>query len=384
MKTVLFYNDSEVFGGHEIMTARIMSSLASRAGLEVQGLCHAPAFRSHLPASVKLHAIPFHSKSPPIFMPGRLDTQIGHILRAIRDVRPDLLVVSQGYAESGVRGLLAGRISGVPTYSYIPFGNTNAELNNRFAAARDLGCRLIYRLPHGYITISNHQAELLRRLIRHNQTIQVIHNPADFDETPSHPHAALRNVARLEIAVVGRVVFKQKNQAVLIPLAQELAQRLDYRIHVVGDGPDLPRLRQMVAAAGLGERILLHGWMDRAHLVPFLDEQAHLILIPSFYEGLPLILLEALHLNKPFLISNLGLLNDYDVPANWRFDPKNPGDIAGRIADLRASFDATEFATLRKRVMAIHSSERFHADVGTVFTRLTGSDAVVPDGHILS
>jgi glycosyltransferase involved in cell wall biosynthesis len=141
----------------------------------------------------------------------------------------------------------------------------------------------------------------------------------------------------------------------------------------------------MIESAGLGDYFLLHGWMDKSKLVPFLARQAHMILIPSHYEGLPLILLEALYLNKPFLISDLGLLEEYAVPAAWRFDPRNPRDIAQRIIDLRAHFDAAEHAALRERVLALHSRERFHADVAEVFGRLSGREAQTPPrSHSLS
>jgi glycosyltransferase involved in cell wall biosynthesis len=370
LKTILFYNDSEVFGGHEIMTYRIMNSLAANPDMRVAGLCHATGFKSHLAPEIELRGLPFHTKTLSPFMPGGLNSQIGHIRQQIADIAPDLLVVSQGYAESGVRGLLAGLRGGVRTCSYIPFGNNNTELNNRFALPRDLLCKLIYRLPGAYITISPYQARLLARFTRADQAIHVIGNPADFDFAPPEGEVRFPDDGPLEIAVVGRLVFKQKNQGVLVPLVQALAGRRAVRIHVVGDGPDREQLAGEIRAAGLEETIILHGWMQKPQLVPFLSEQVDLLLIPSLYEGLPLILLETLHLNKPFLISDLGLLEDYPVPAEWRFDPRQPRQIAERILALGASFDRVAYRRLRDEVTARHGMDRFRADLARVFDDL--------------
>lgn len=367
-KTVLFYNDSEVFGGHEIMTVRFMAGL-QELGWNVQGLHHVATFRDHLPQAVKLTALPFHTKTRSLGMPGG-GGQIGHIRRLMETAQADLVVVSQGYAESGVRGLLAARAAKLPCVSYIPFGNNNTELNNRFALPRDLICKLIYRLPGAYITISPHQARLLARFTRPRQAIHVIGNPADFDFPPPAGDVRFPADGPLEIGVVGRLVFKQKNQGVLVPMLKALGDRRPVRIHVIGDGPDRSRLEAEIRAAGMEARIVLHGWMQKPQLVPFLLEKVDLMLIPSLYEGLPLILLETLHLNKPFLISDLGLLEDYDVPMAWRFDPQRPEQIAQRILDLGNHFDAVAYRSLRNEVTARHGMDRFRADLARVFDDL--------------
>ena len=377
-KAILFYNDSEVFGGHEIMTVRIMNSLANQRSHALHCLHYAPGFIDQLDPSVITHALPFHTKTRTPFMSGSLTWQTTHVKKKIEDIAPDLVVVSHGYAESGVRGLLAARRARVRTCSYIPFGNNNTELNNRFARLRDFACRFIYRLPDGYITISGYQASMLRRFTRARQDIRVINNPADFGYAAPRPNAVYAPGGRLEIAVAGRIVFKQKNQGALIPVARMLAEQMDFRIHIIGDGPDRGRLEDMISDAGLADRFVLHGWMQQPELVSFLTEGIDLILIPSLYEGLPLILLEALYLNKPFVMSNLGLLREYDVPRDWLFDPRNSQAIARRIAGFGAIFDPDDYAALRERVLALHSTQRFHAEVAAAFDALlAGTDQIL-------
>ena len=369
-KTILVYNDSEVFGGHEVMTVRIINSLARQFSYTLHCFYFSPEFINQLDPSVVTHPLPFHTKTRNLFMTGSLTWQTTYLKKMIENIMPDLVVVAQGYAESGVRGLLAARRAGVPACSYIPFGNNNAELNSRFAQVRDLACTFIYRLPNSYITISNYQRTLLQRFVPTDVPIRVINNPADFDYTATRQGAAFAPGNRLEIAVVGRIVFKQKNQDALIAVARVLSKTVNFRIHIIGDGPDVSQLQNLIQNSGLANHFVLCGWMQKSELVPFLNEHIDLILIPSLYEGLPLILLEALYLNKPFLMSNLGLLAEYDVPPSWLFNPRNPAEIAQRISEFGTNFNAECYATLRTRVLEQHSAQRFHADVAETFDAL--------------
>ena len=369
-KTIMFYNDSEVFGGHEVMTVRIINSLARQFSYTLHCFYFSPEFINQIDPSVIAHPLPFHTKTRNLFMTGSLTWQTTYLKKMIENIMPDLVVVAQGYAESGVRGLLAARRARVPACSYIPFGNNNAELNNRFAQLRDLTCSFIYRLPDSYITISNYQRTLLQRFVPTDVPISVINNPADFDYPATRANVVYAPSDRLEIAVVGRIVFKQKNQHALISTARALSKNMNFRIHIIGDGPDFDHLQDMIINSGLADYFVLCGWMQKSELAPFLSEHIDLILIPSLYEGLPLILLEALYLNKPFLMSDLGLLAEYDVPPMWLFDPRNPEEIAQRIAEFGSNFNAECYTTLRTRVLEQHSANRFHADVAATFNAL--------------
>lgn len=86
-------------------------------------------------------------------------------------------------------------------------------------------------------------------------------------------------------------------------LIEAQRQMPDWRLVVVGDGPDRPRLAQL--AAPLGDRVIFTGQLtrQRAHrLVRAADGLA----LYSGYEGLSHTLLEGLHLGRPVLASDIG------------------------------------------------------------------------------
>ena len=93
------------------------------------------------------------------------------------------------------------------------------------------------------------------------------------------------------VLVVGRL-SKEKGQAVAIEAMDLLRRRgVVSTLVCAGAGPDLEALRARVAALGLADRVLLPGYVSA---IPALMKHATLLLIPSFTEGLPIILLEAM------------------------------------------------------------------------------------------
>ncbi|HWB90297.1 MAG TPA: glycosyltransferase family 4 protein, partial [Puia sp.] len=87
----------------------------------------------------------------------------------------------------------------------------------------------------------------------------VIYNGLDFTPSP----ARTRSGALLSILNTG-YVEERKNQRLFIPLAKELLRRnfRNFRITLVGTGPDLQKLQRTVAEEGLSDYIHLAGWSD--------------------------------------------------------------------------------------------------------------------------
>jgi glycosyltransferase involved in cell wall biosynthesis len=68
---------------------------------------------------------------------------------------------------------------------------------------------------------------------------------------------------------------------------------LPWRLHLVGGGTGEERDEVLELAAALGDRVQLWGPQSQEELARLMG-QAHLVVLPSFFEGLPLVVLEAL------------------------------------------------------------------------------------------
>ena len=78
-------------------------------------------------------------------------------------------------------------------------------------------------------------------------------------------------------------------------LLQSLQHLVDYPwvLHLAGEGSGSEKEQCLDLAARFGDRVVLHGSLDHARLAALM-RKAHIFVLPSFSEGLPLVLMEAL------------------------------------------------------------------------------------------
>ena len=72
------------------------------------------------------------------------------------------------------------------------------------------------------------------------------------------------------------------------------------RLTLVGDGELRSQIKELVAKFGLGPRISLIGWQDERGVRAAIDT-AQALILPSFAEGLPMVLMEAMAAGRPVI-----------------------------------------------------------------------------------
>jgi glycosyltransferase involved in cell wall biosynthesis len=95
------------------------------------------------------------------------------------------------------------------------------------------------------------------------------------------------------IITVGRLFEHQKGHSLLVQAAQQLKQYPDLRILIAGGGPDEQSLRRLIREKGLEDRIILLGTVRDKDILASYYSVSELFVLPSRYEGLPLVILEA-------------------------------------------------------------------------------------------
>ena len=351
-----------------MMTAKIANLLSKDADYDLSFIYYHPEYDSLLVKAIRRTRLPFHAKSARPLLASLIHRQNSSLCKLISTESPDLCVISQGYIESGVHGLITAKKLGIPTLSYIPFGYSNKEMRTRFALIRDLFTGLLFRMPDAFITINRAQCTLLERFVRPNSPIFIIPNPVTFSEPDPTPRSDWNPPGKLRIGVVGRVLFQQKNQDICIKVAQQLKKRnFHFHFHIIGDGPDLNRLQQLVSKHSLSQDFTLHGWIDNAVLPVFLKEHVDMLFIPSHYEGVPLILLEAFHLGLPFLVSDQHFVHDYNLPKNMLVDAMDASVIANKLTAFVQEFELDRFHNICETGLDQHSQSNFSAAVYATF-----------------
>ena len=154
----------------------------------------------------------------------------------------------------------------------------------------------------------------------------------------------------------------QKGLPLLVEAAALLrARRRDFRIDVAGGGELRGVLERRIAELGLTDQVRLIGPTDGAG-VRHLIEGARAFVLPSFAEGLPVVIMEALALERPVIATAVaGTPELVDAGCGWLI----PAGSAEAVADaMEAAIDASDetIAAMgregRRRVAERHDAAR--------------------------
>lgn len=149
-------------------------------------------------------------------------------------------------------------------------------------------------------------SEGLRRMAETSDPfpVRVIPNGVDteFFRPDSAKSTSFRAESLLRILFAGRFQ-KQKNLPLLLQQVAQLSSNT-FELHLVGDGPEKRHLRELAEQLGIAKSIKWHGWLPRSELRRAY-QSADCLVNPSFYEGMPNVVLEAMACDLPVIASKI-------------------------------------------------------------------------------
>lgn len=291
-----------VSGLHGGGMERVVATLAM--GLDRQ--CFRPEvttfeFRGELAEELHASGVPVRFDAR---RPGPVDpAYLRRLVRHLRRERPAVLHCHNTTA--WLYGALAGRAAQVPVVVYTEHGR-------KFPPPRQhwLVHRLLARLTTHTVAV----ARWLRDCLIEYEGVppaRVTVIPNGIDPLPFHSlpepeqgKAALGlSPATPVVGVVARLV-PVKNHGCLLRAWREVVARLPgAQLLVIGEGPEEPRLRALVAGLGLGHSVRFLG---RRHDVPRLLAAMDVHALCSHSEGTSLTLLEAMAARRPVVATRVG------------------------------------------------------------------------------
>lgn len=209
-------------------------------------------------------------------------------------------------------------------------------------------------------------SRFLSRSIRSRVDIPVEVIPNGYDP-PRRPEAARRN----RVLVVTRM-FERKGVQHLIRAMRGIDPA--WSLHIVGDGPYLPVLREEAARAGV--EAVFHGYV-RGEPLADLYHSAKIFSLPSSHENFPVVLLEAMGAGCAIVTTSGTGCEEVVGSAGVCVEPGDSQALHDVLARLTS--DDEEIQRLRARALA--RSERFTwRSIGREFEALFRRHARV-EGH---
>jgi glycosyltransferase involved in cell wall biosynthesis len=111
------------------------------------------------------------------------------------------------------------------------------------------------------------------------------------------------------VAYIGRLSQEKGALNFVSAIPKILQERDDIKFLVGGDGPLRNKIAKFVYEKRLKDKIKLTGWIPHNELPDYLNK-LKLIVLPSYTEGIPAIMLEAMACGTPVLITPVGPIPD--------------------------------------------------------------------------
>jgi glycosyltransferase involved in cell wall biosynthesis len=202
-------------------------------------------------------------------------------------------------------------------------------------------------------TVSNSSKNEIETMIPEKKEIHVIGNGVDTNLFQPDP-----NIKRDQktILYTGRLVGL-KGISDLIISAKEVCKKFpDSKFIITGKGPNRGYLERLVAKLKLTENIFFTGYIDRKKLLT-LYQSSTIYVLPSYHEGLPTSLLEAMSCGLPSIASDVAgssevIINNQNgilVP------PKCPEELSRQIINLLDSKSERDRLAKSARDYIIHN-----------------------------
>lgn len=236
----------------------------------------------------------------PVLLRGNipLHVYLGRLRRFVRDVSPDVAYIHhEPYAAATLQWALALRD--------IPFAFYSAQnVEKHHAAPIRWAERYVYGGAGLALPVTRSVEAVLRRK-GYRGPLEVLPLPVEVQIADAPPR---RDTTSFRVGYIGRLTPEKGVDALL----RALARTSGIGCRIAGDGPDAPRLRQLVATLGLEDRVDWLGYVDHDATADFY-RSVHVVVVPSrttpgWTEQFGRVVLEALAAGVPVIASDSGEL----------------------------------------------------------------------------
>lgn len=273
--------------------------------------------------------------------------------------------------------LAACKLLGVPAVLHLHAAQLHHSYR-RFPAPLQAVVRWVFSLPRAVIVLGQASADFVVRELRVPAgRVEIVINGVP---APSVSRTAGEQGAPARVLFVGNLSERKGVSDLLHALAQPALARVPLQVTLVGGG-DIPGYAAKAEQLGVARKVHFHGWADQPELARLLA-QADLLVLPSYDEGLPLAILEALAHGVPVVCTPVGeiphvLAHRHDA---CFVEPGDAPSIARGLAQVLTEPELRD--RLQRNGLALYESRFslacFADNIARIHQRQFGLSAVLP------
>ncbi|MBO9436768.1 glycosyltransferase [Ruegeria sp. R13_0] len=247
--------------------------------------------------------------------------------------------------------MLTSEISGIP-YSFTEHGPAlffepmRWRIDEKIARARSIVA--ISHFCRSQLMLFSDQ--------QHWPRISIVHCGIDPDRYGHNP----RDSFGKRVLFVGRLDAVKGAPLLLQAFAALREDHPDATLTLIGDGADRPALEAQAKTLALGDAVTFAGYRPQEAVADFLEE-ADMLVLPSFAEGVPVVLMEAMASRIPVIATQVAGVSELITDGEVGFVVP-PGDVSTLIARMQTLLSDPNLC----RRMGIAGRLKVRADFNTM------------------
>ena len=188
---------------------------------------------------------------------------------------------------------------------------------------------------------------------------------------------------RLNMVTVGRL-HPIKGYPLLLEACAELSERgVDWTLDMVGDGEMRDDLRMMAEGLGIADRVTFSGPVGQESIREHL-ERANVMVMSSFMEGVPVVLMEAMAMQLPVVATRVGGVPELvrDGVSGRLVSPGSVSALADALTDVAASLHTIDDLQVeaRRTIETSFTTAKLGTQMAALFEQYVGRSAPSESG----
>ncbi len=250
--------------------------------------------------------------------------QINVIESFCKKISPDAILINQQYDEDGLdflKGAMQSGISSVAGVMHMPM----TKFKNKRFLGRIRGMilsRWYLKNPYKLIFVSEGSQDEFESYYKAPRPTFVVNNAIPLNNALSfknHKKAIFQNNDPV-IGFSGQFVNQKNLDCLVYAWVASLKKGVKSNLLLVGDGPERQKIEEFLKGNAPRESWFITGWTKSPEKYLY---EIDLFVLTSFFEGMPLSLIEAVARGIPALITPFNGAYDISKHAAWVFMTKN-------------------------------------------------------------
>lgn len=299
--------------------------------------------------------------------------------RAIRDLDPNVVYATWAYPD-GLAAVQLCKQLGLPVAVKV-CGSDIHQLD--LYPARIAGTVHALVNADAVVAVSTDLSRKVVELGADKSKVHVVYNGVDSDLFC--PGCRFQARERLGLAsdkqtllFVGNLV-PVKGLDILLGACSKLANRApSFQCHIIGDGPLRSTLERTALHAGLTHSVIFHGAKPQSEL-PDWYRAADIVVLPSYSEGIPNVLLEASACGRPFIATRVGGIPELPRSGMTKLVP--PGSIAELANAIESSLASLGAAENGITPPESRTHEAAGQELATIFEQLVRTRSIAQNAR---